>query len=88
MQNCTSFLAVELMRAGLSPQEAGLQALERLAEKSDESYRDASGNPDFDVQLFLLSRDGEHAGVALRGQKQIAVTDEAGSRLENCATFT
>ncbi len=88
MQNCTSFLAVELMRAGLSPQEAGLQALERLAEKSDESYRDASGNPDFDVQLFLLSRDGEHAGVALRGQKQIAVTDEAGSRLENCATLT
>ncbi|MEM7315751.1 MAG: N(4)-(beta-N-acetylglucosaminyl)-L-asparaginase [Planctomycetota bacterium] len=87
MQNCTSFLAVELMRNGMSPREAGLAALERLAEKSSGSYRDESGNPDFDVQLFLLSRDGEHAGVALRGHKQIAVTDEDGTRLENCVTL-
>ena len=87
MQNCTSFLAVELMRNGMSPREAGLAALERLAEKSSGSYRDESGNPDFDVQLYLLSRDGEHAGVALRGHKQIAVTDEAGTRLEDCVTL-
>ncbi len=88
MQNCTSFLAVELMRSGMTPVQAGLEALRRLAEKVPASYRDESGRPDFDVQLFLLAKSGEHAGVAVRGPKQIAVTDHQGTRLEPCQTLT
>ncbi len=84
LQNCSSFLAVELMRGGRSPLEAGLETLRRLAEKTPARYRDAAGQPDFDVQLFLLAKSGDHAGVALRGKKQLAVTDEHGSRWEDC----
>ncbi len=87
MQNCSSFLAVELMRGGRSPLEAGLEALRRLVEKTPARYRDATGHPDFDVQLFLLAKSGVHAGVALRGQKQMVVTDEHGTRWEDCVSL-
>ena len=84
MQNCSSFLSVELMRSGLSPLDAGLEALRRIAEKTVPAKRDDLGNPDFDLQLFLLEKSGSYAGVAMRGEKQIAITDDNGSRLENC----
>ena len=87
MQNLSSFAAVELMRGGLSPQEAGLAILRRVAEHAPAHKRDAEGRPNFNMQLYLLARDGRHAGVALRGPKQIAVADEHGSRLEPCATL-
>lgn len=42
------------------------------------------GALNFALQLFLLSKDGKHAGVALWGPKLLAVTDERGARLEPC----
>ncbi len=87
MQNLSSFAAVELMRRGLSPHEAGLEVLRRVAKHAPPHKRDAEGRPNFNLQLYLLARDGRHAGVALRGPKQIAVVDERGGRLEPCETL-
>ena len=87
MQRSTSYFAVENMLAGMNPAEAGMRALERLAEKAPASLRDANGRVLPNVQLYLLNRDGEFAGSCLWGTKQIAVTDESGTRLLDCASL-
>jgi len=86
MQHLTSYAAVEAMRRGAPPAEAGLESLRRIAARmapddpAGESMR-------FNLQLFLLAKDGSHAGVALWGPKQYAVADRNGSRLEECVTL-
>jgi len=87
VENCSSFLAVELMRAGRSPREAGLEVLRRVVDRAAPHRRDQAGRPQFNLQLYLLSRDGTYAGVALWGPKDIAVADEAGARLEPCTAL-
>ncbi len=84
LENLSSFAAVELMRGGKSPQQAGVEILQRVANKARPYQRDSHGRPDFNVQLFLMSKDGAHAGAALWHGKQIAVADEHGVRLEAC----
>lgn len=86
-QHLSSFCAVESMRSGASPVDAGLATLERIVEKiaPNGGLRDRSR---FNLQLFLLAADGTHAGVALRGPKQYAVADENGSRLMDCVCLT
>ena len=84
LQNLSSFLGVELMRGGASPLEAGLEMLRRVVKHAHPSQRDAQGRPTYNLQFFLMAKDGRHAGVALWGPKQIAVCDEHGPRLEPC----
>lgn len=79
--NLSSFAAVELMRGGMSPREAGLEVLRRIAAKTEPRLRDKQGRPDFQVKLYLLAKDGGYAGVALKPD-QFAVADERGGRLE------
>ncbi|MCK4539241.1 MAG: isoaspartyl peptidase/L-asparaginase [Candidatus Krumholzibacteria bacterium] len=55
---CGSFLVVELMRQGMSPQEACREALERIVEKH-------GGKTDFQVGFVALSRGGEHGAMSL-----------------------
>lgn len=84
LENLSSFAAVELLRSGMKPVEAGLAILRRMAEHAHPYQRDAQGRPTFNVRLFLLTKSGEHAGVTLWGPQQMAVTDEKGTRLEDC----
>jgi N4-(beta-N-acetylglucosaminyl)-L-asparaginase len=85
LKNVTSFAAVELMRGGKSPVEAGLEALRRVVEHTTETWLlGEEGRPNFNLKLYLLAKDGTHAGVSLRGPGQFAVTDEQGTRLEGC----
>lgn len=80
----SSFLAVELMRRKKSPQDAGLEVLRRIADHLPDRLRGDTGRPKVNLQLFLLSADGTHAGVCMRGPKNIAVVDADGARLEEC----
>lgn len=84
MENLSSFAAVEQLRSGAEPVEAGLAILRRMAEHAHSYQRDAQGRPTFNVRLFLLTKSGQHAGVTLWGPQQIAVTDASGTRLEDC----
>ncbi len=83
LQNQCSFAAVELMRTGMSPRAAGLEILRRVAKHTVPRLRDSKGQPDFGLNFYLLRKDGEHAGVTLRGKAQFAITDSNGSRLED-----
>lgn len=87
LRHLSSFLAVELMRGGREPVEAGLEVLRRIVAKTPPRERDAAGRPTFQLMLFLLRRDGTHAGVSLHAGRQLAVADAAGQRLEACASL-
>ena len=87
LENVTSFAAVELMRGGLSPEQAGLDLLRRIAAKTRPDQLDSQGRPKFNLWLYLLAKDGRHAGVTMHGPKQYALADEKGSRLEKCVAL-
>ena len=87
LQNQCSFAAVELMRSGMTPVEAGLEVLRRVSKHTVPRLRNEQGEPDFGLNFYLLRKDGMHGGVAMRGPAQFAVTDEKGTRLEPCTTL-
>ena len=86
LQNLCSFAAVELMRNGLSPQEAGMEILKRVAKHTVEKHLlNENGQPNFGLKFYLLRKDGVYAGVSMWGPAKFAVTDKQGTRLEECA---
>jgi N4-(beta-N-acetylglucosaminyl)-L-asparaginase len=88
LQNLSSFAAVELMRNGMSPVDAGLEVLRRVASHTlDKRILKEDGRPDFNVRFFVMGKDGRYAGVSLWGPGQFAVADEKGARLEDCVTL-
>jgi len=87
LENLSSFAAVELMRAGRTPQDAGLEMLRRIAERAHPEQRDAQGRPRFNLWLYLLAPDGQHAGVTMWGPRQFALADGKGARLEECVAL-
>jgi N4-(beta-N-acetylglucosaminyl)-L-asparaginase len=87
LENLSSFAAVELLRAGKSPEEAGLEILRRIAARVHAGLKEAQGRPRFNLWLYLLAKDGRHAGVTMWGPKEFAVADEAGARLLPCVSL-
>ncbi len=87
LQNQCCSLAVELMRTGMTPEEAGLEILRRVAKHTLPRLRDENGRPSFGLNFYLLRKDGAHAGVTMRGNARYAVTDAAGTRRENCTAL-
>ncbi len=85
LENLSSFLGVELMRSGMTPREAGLAVLRRVVKNSPPRLLHKDGRPRFDLKLYLLSKSGDHAGVAIAGPAKFAITDSQGSRQEECA---
>ena len=82
---------VENMRHGMSPREACLDALKRVARNFD---NDQAGLEKVDLNFYALRKDGEYAGASLwngrcararSGPRDFAVNDGGDSRLETCA---
>ena len=86
LQNLCSFAAVELMRGGASPEEAGMEVLHRVAAHTTEAHLlDKMGRPNFGLKFYLLNKQGQHAGVSMYGPTKFAITDKDGTRREECA---
>lgn len=86
LKTCASFLVVELMRAGRSPREAGLEALERIVGNTTEPYLlDDQGRPRFNVNFFAVNKDGEAAGTAIWSGSRYALTDGGTSEVLDSA---
>ncbi len=85
LYNLSSYLIVEQLRRGMSPKDAGMEALKRIrANTVEPRLQNSRGLPNFDVRFFVLNKAGDYAGVALygSGEQQFAVCDENGARLE------
>jgi N4-(beta-N-acetylglucosaminyl)-L-asparaginase len=76
-----SYLVVESMRRGMSPKDAGMEALRRVRSNTVEKrLLNSRGLPNFDLTFYALNAKGEHAGVALYGGSTYAVCTESGPR--------
>jgi N4-(beta-N-acetylglucosaminyl)-L-asparaginase len=61
-----SFWIVEAMRNGMSPKDAGMAALKRIAANTIEKrLLNSRGQPNFNVIYYILNAKGAHAGVTL-----------------------
>jgi N4-(beta-N-acetylglucosaminyl)-L-asparaginase len=92
LENCSSFAAVELMRQGASPLDAGMEILRRIARNAHPWQLGDKGEPQFNLWLYLLHKDGRTASVTLRGSKQggpkqFALADNRGVRMEECVAL-
>jgi N4-(beta-N-acetylglucosaminyl)-L-asparaginase len=88
LYSLASFLIVEEMRRGKHPKDAGMEALRRIKANTIEArLLNARGEPNFNINFYMLNKKGEYAGVTMfpgpRGQR-FAVCDEKGARLETC----
>ncbi|HEX6260353.1 MAG TPA: N(4)-(beta-N-acetylglucosaminyl)-L-asparaginase [Woeseiaceae bacterium] len=61
-----SFLIVEEMRRGQHPKDAGMEALRRIKNNTIEPrLLNERGNPNFNVNFYIVDRMGRYAGVAI-----------------------
>jgi N4-(beta-N-acetylglucosaminyl)-L-asparaginase len=79
---------VEAMRRGASPTDAALAACKRIAETNkDKRLRDEKGRPNFQVQFYALSKDGQFGGASLYAGSRMAVHDGERARLVDLASL-
>jgi N4-(beta-N-acetylglucosaminyl)-L-asparaginase len=76
---CGAFLCVEYMRRGLSPTDAGLEALRRTIAMAPSHLVDDQGHPHFYLNFYLVNKAGEYAGVS-HYPSRFAVQDGQGAR--------
>ena len=79
---CASFLTVELMRQGKSPEQALLETLQRVVAMTESRLLDRSGRPLFDLEFYAVNKNGQYAGASAYEGSRFAVADDRGARLE------
>lgn len=83
LYNLCSYLIVESMRRGMSPKDAGMEALRRIRSNTVERrLLNARGNPNFNIRFFVVNKQGATAGVSMyhAGETKYALCDENGAR--------
>ena len=87
LENLSSHTVVEQLRMGRSLAESIMEGMDRIVHKAHPEMCDAEGRPRFNLQLFALTKDGDHIGASLWPGKRMAVSDAAGTRLEDCISY-
>jgi N4-(beta-N-acetylglucosaminyl)-L-asparaginase len=73
LYNLTSFLIVENMRRGMHPKDAGMDAMKRIkANTVEKRLQRADGNPNFNINFYILNARGEHAGLAMYNENNVS----------------
>jgi N4-(beta-N-acetylglucosaminyl)-L-asparaginase len=80
--SCGSFAVVEQLRRGLSPVDAGLEVLKRIADRAKRLPRllKDDGRPDFNVKFYVLDKKGRYAGCSLWSGSDFILHDGARAR--------
>ena len=81
---CGAFLTVELMRQGMTPEQAVLKSMERVVAMTEARLLDSRRRPTFDLQFYALAKDGRFAGGTLYEGTKMAVCDSQGPRKVDC----
>ena len=78
LQNLTSYLIVERMRMGDTPEAACLYACRRIDEKTKMArLRNDQGAPNFNVRFYAINKDGVVGGAQLRGANDRMIAADA-----------
>lgn len=84
--NCSSAMIVEWMRQGKTPEEACLEACNRIVETNKmRRLRRENGRPAFDVKFYALNKKGEFGSAAIYAGATMAVHDGKSARLHTSA---
>jgi N4-(beta-N-acetylglucosaminyl)-L-asparaginase len=88
LMSLASFLIVEFMRNGMSPKDAGMTALKRVAALTVEKrLLNDRGQPNFNLNYYILNAKGEYAGVALYASRYALCSESGPQTLEAEALF-
>jgi N4-(beta-N-acetylglucosaminyl)-L-asparaginase len=82
LYNLSSYLIVENLRRGMTPKDAGMEALKRIRTNTIEArLLNSKGQPNFNIRFFVLDKQGRHAGVAMyhAGETKFALCTENGA---------
>ena len=86
IQNCGAHTVVETMSQGKNPEQACLEALQRIADNNHLArLKRDDGRPNFDVKFYALNKRGQYGGAAIWSGAKFAVHDGKGNRHEDCA---
>lgn len=77
---CGAFLCVEHLRLGMTPEQAVLKTLERVVTMTEQRLLSDNGRPLFDLEFYVVAKDGRFAGGSLYEGSRYAVCDEQGAR--------
>jgi len=84
LKNLSSFMVVEYMRMGKSPEEACLAVCQRIVDHAkSRGLRDKNGKPNFNVKFYAINKKGEHGSATIKGPSKYSVCDDRGARLED-----
>ncbi|MEO5936012.1 MAG: N(4)-(beta-N-acetylglucosaminyl)-L-asparaginase [Terriglobales bacterium] len=75
---------VENMRRGMSPEDAGMDALRRIAKNHNNNMDKLAF---LSMTFYVLRKDGAHAGVALWGGQKKYLVHDGTKRLELCKSL-
>lgn len=81
LQNCSSFAIVELIGRGMSPEEACLAQLRRVAGRSERRLLDATGRPTFGLVYYAISKDGRFGAASITAGPEFTVHDGRTARV-------
>jgi N4-(beta-N-acetylglucosaminyl)-L-asparaginase len=77
---------VEMMRNGMHPTDACLEALRRIVTYTVEPrLQDDQGRPNFGVNYYAINKNGEYGGAAIFAGARFAVCVDGDTRLEESA---
>jgi N4-(beta-N-acetylglucosaminyl)-L-asparaginase len=82
IENCGAHTIVSAMERGLSPTAACLHLLERVVERTRRPHLlDQNGQPNFQLIVYALRKDGAFGSACLRGSATYAVHDGKTNRI-------
>jgi len=93
LYNLSSYQIVENLRHGMAPKDAALDVLKRIQKNTVEKrLLNSKGLPKAGVNFYVLTRDGQHAGVSFYTKSrdehpQYAVCTENGPELRDCESL-
>lgn len=86
IKSCGAFQVVRHMEDGLDPTEACLKVLKWIADHTKRArLLNARSEPNFNVVMYALRKDGAYGSAAMRRGGSFAVCDARGPRTERCA---
>jgi len=81
IKTCGSFLIVELIRQGMSPEQACLTTIDRVIATTEDRLLTSGRRPLFDLEFLAVAKDGRFGAASAYEGGRFAVADSAGARL-------
>ncbi|MEK6701014.1 MAG: N(4)-(beta-N-acetylglucosaminyl)-L-asparaginase [Planctomycetota bacterium] len=78
--NLSAYTMVMLMERGMTPAQAAMEAMKRVADRTKEKrLKDAKGRPLFDLKMYAVRKDGAWGGATMceGGARAVATKDGA-----------